>query len=270
MAITRVLIAVKTYPLPSAKYDELVCTAGFRDDGSWIRIYPVPLRKLPYEMQYKKYDWIEVDIEKNPSDFRPESYRPKRIDMDLKMVGHIEPDHNWEKRKKYALKNTYYNLTELIAEARNTQIGTSLATFKPASIINFKIEETEKEWEKKTLEKLRQFNMFQSTNEKQFEIVHKLPYKFSYVFTDNNGRESTLMIEDWEIGELYWKCLARHEGNELKACADVKKKYFDDLAKTKDIYLFLGTTKEYHNIAPNPFIIIGVFYPKFNDQFDIF
>ena len=43
MAMTKVLITVKTYPTLSAKYDELVCTAGFREDGTWIRIYPVPL-----------------------------------------------------------------------------------------------------------------------------------------------------------------------------------------------------------------------------------
>jgi len=34
----RVLIIVKTYPSLSAKYDELVCTAGFKEDGTWIRI----------------------------------------------------------------------------------------------------------------------------------------------------------------------------------------------------------------------------------------
>ena len=57
MAKTRVLITVKTYPTISGKYDELVCTAGFREDGSWIRIYPVPFRKIAYDQQYKKYDW---------------------------------------------------------------------------------------------------------------------------------------------------------------------------------------------------------------------
>ena len=31
MPTTRVLIAVKTYPTLSEKYDELVCTAGFLD-----------------------------------------------------------------------------------------------------------------------------------------------------------------------------------------------------------------------------------------------
>ena len=60
MALTKVLIAVKTYPTLSAKYDELVCTAGFREDGTWIRVYPIPFRKLDYASQYKKYDWIEL------------------------------------------------------------------------------------------------------------------------------------------------------------------------------------------------------------------
>jgi hypothetical protein len=43
MTKTKVLIAVKTYPSLSSKYDELVCTAGFLEDGSWIRVYPIPL-----------------------------------------------------------------------------------------------------------------------------------------------------------------------------------------------------------------------------------
>ena len=61
MAVERVLVTVKTYPCLSQKYDELVCTAGLREDGSWIRIYPVPFRKLNPYSQYKKYDWIEVE-----------------------------------------------------------------------------------------------------------------------------------------------------------------------------------------------------------------
>lgn len=46
MAKTKVLICVKTYPTLSEKYDELVCTAGVKEDGSWIRIYPVPQAQL--------------------------------------------------------------------------------------------------------------------------------------------------------------------------------------------------------------------------------
>jgi len=42
----RVYILVKTYPTISEKYAELVCTAGVLEDGSWIRLYPMPFRLL--------------------------------------------------------------------------------------------------------------------------------------------------------------------------------------------------------------------------------
>ncbi|MCX8481853.1 MAG: hypothetical protein ORN58_08035, partial [Sediminibacterium sp.] len=80
MAKTKVLITVKTYPTISIKYDELVCTAGFLEDGTWIRIYPIQFRKKSFEEQYKKYDWIEIDLVKNNSDFRKESFRPISYD----------------------------------------------------------------------------------------------------------------------------------------------------------------------------------------------
>jgi len=113
MAKTKVLITVKTYPTLSAKYDELVCTAGFREDGTWIRIYPLPFRKKPYHEQYKKYDWIELDLVKNDSDFRPESYRPYSHDNEINIVGHIDTASNWEERKKICLGKIYYNLSEV-------------------------------------------------------------------------------------------------------------------------------------------------------------
>lgn len=59
MARERVLITVKTYPTLSRKYGETVCTAGVRDDGSWVRIYPVPFRRLDEAEQYRKFDWLE-------------------------------------------------------------------------------------------------------------------------------------------------------------------------------------------------------------------
>ncbi len=262
MALTKVLITVKTYPTLSAKYDELVCTAGFREDGTWIRIYPVPFRKKAYHEQYKKYDWIEVDLVKNDGDFRPESYRPYSHDSDIKIVGHIDTEENWEERKNICLGKIYYNLAELIAEAKDKNVGTSLAVFKPTEILDFTAEPTEKDWDKDKLAKLRQLNLFETSTEGKFEVVKKLPYKFSYVFRDNQGKKSQLMIEDWETGQLYWNCLARHDSDEEKAIADVRKKYLDDFAKTKDLHFFLGTTQQYHNVAPNPFIIIGTFHPK--------
>lgn len=273
MALTKVLVTVKTYPSISSKYEELVCTAGFLEDGSWVRIYPIQFRKKSYEQQYKKYDWIELDLVKNKSDFRPESYRPRSLDEEIKIINHLGTENNWAERKKFVLGKVYYNLTELISEAHNKEICTSLAVFKSTRILDFTIEEVEREWDKKKFAKLEaerlQGNLFQQP-ENPFKVVKKLPYKFSYVFEDNQGKRSKMMIEDWEIGQLYWNCLERHNGDELKAVKDVKKKYFDDFAKTKDLHFFLGTSQIHHFGTHNPFMIIGTFHPNKETQVSLF
>lgn len=269
MALTKVLIAVKTYPSLSTKYDELVCTAGFLENGSWIRIFPIPFRKLDYDKRYSKYDWVEIDLTKNAVDFRPESYKPRSIENAFNVVGHVETHNNWKERKDIVLKKVYTNLTQLISEAKDKTIATSLATFKPAEILDFTIEQVEREWDKEKLAALKakaqQLHLFQNA-ENPFDVVNKLPFKFSYRFKDDAGTISKLMIEDWEIGALYWKMLAKYDGHdrETKACEDVKKKYWDDFALTKDLHLFLGTVYESHvKNYPNPFVIIGTFHPTF-------
>ncbi len=269
MALTKVLIAVKTYPSLSTKYDELVCTAGFLENGSWIRIFPIPFRKLEYDKRYSKYDWVEIDLTKNTVDFRPESYKPRSIENAFNVVGHVETHNNWKERKDIVLKKVYTNLTQLISEAKDKTIATSLATFKPAEILDFTVEQVEREWDKEKLAALKakaqQLHLFQNA-ENPFDVVNKLPFKFSYRFKDDAGTISKLMIEDWEIGALYWKMLAKYDGHdrETKACEDVKKKYWDDFALTKDLHLFLGTVYESHvKNYPNPFVIIGTFHPTF-------
>lgn len=277
MAKTRVLIVVKTYPTISGKYDELVCTAGFLEDGSWIRIYPIPFRKISYENQYSKYDWVEIDLVKNDSDFRFESYRPYSIDSEINILSHLDTgkDRLWSARKEIVLTKVYTNMTNLIEEAKNKEIRTSLAVFKPTKILDFYAEPSEREWDKKKIEKLKanrdQINMFHYEHpENPFEVVKKLPYTFKFKFEDEKGKVSNMMIEDWETGQLFWKCLARHEGNENKAVQDVKNKYFEDFAKTKDLHFFLGTSALFHFTSHNPFMIIGTFHPKIETQFSLF
>lgn len=271
MAITKVLITVKTYPTISKKYEELVCTAGFLEDGTWIRIYPIQFRKKSYQQQYSKYEWIELDLVKNTDDVRPESYRPVSHDTEINIVGEIRPDGNtWAERRQIVLKKVYNNLSQLISEAKDKNICTSLAVFKPTKIIDFIWEEVEREWPLDKIAQFQQLNLFQNVDDKKFEVVKKLPFKFSFVFEDVAGKRSTTMIEDWETGELFWNCFRRHDGNEIKACQDVRKKYFDDFAKTKDLHFFLGTSKVHHFVGKNPFLIIGTFHPKKIDQLSLF
>jgi hypothetical protein len=271
MALTRVLITVKTYPTLSAKYDELVCTAGFREDGSWVRIYPVPFRQRAYSEQYKKYDWIELDLVKNERDFRPESFRPKTLDSEIKVVGHVDSDGgDWNERRELCLKTVHHNLDILISEAKDKSVRTSLAVFKPTEIIGFTAEAVDREWDSEKLERLNQLNLFEATEKGRYSPVRKLPFKFKYSFKDSAGKISNMMIEDWETGQLFWRCLVKHNGDEVKAVEDVRKKYLDDFAKTKDLHFFLGTTQAHHHVSMNPFMIIGTFHPKKRAQLSLF
>ena len=263
MAKTKVLVTVKTYPCLSQKYEELVCTAGFLEDGNWIRIYPVPFRKLGAYDQYSKYDWIELDLVKNPRDVRPESYRPANIDAGIAKVGHWDTGkkRDWALRKSLVLKNVYTNMTTLLEDCKNN--GTSLAVMK-ANVTGFKVKEVERNWDPQKLEAIKnnqcQLDLFEER--KTFELVKKLPYEFSYVFTTDDGKERALMIEDWELGMLYWNSLTEAKGDEVIACRKVKEKYFDYMAGERDLYLFLGTSLQWQQRnSPDPFMVIGTFFP---------
>ena len=70
----KILITVKTYPALSTKYGETVCTAGITEEGKWIRIYPLPFRKLDYDKRFNKYDWVELELKRNTNDFRRWGY----------------------------------------------------------------------------------------------------------------------------------------------------------------------------------------------------
>lgn len=264
MALTKVLITVKTYPTLSEKYSELVCTAGFREDGKWIRIYPVPFRKLDYENRFKKWQWIELDLVKNVSDFRPESYRPSNIDNGITLLDEVDTKNNWTKRKELISKNIWINFSDLIAESKSDK-KTSLAIIKPKEIIDFVCKPCEREWNSQKIKAIiansAQGSLFNEEETKYvFKVVRKVPYEFSYIFKTSDGKKRKLMIEDWELGALYWNCLSHAQGDEKQACEKVKEKYFDYML-SRDLHFLVGTTKQYHNVAPNPFIIIGTFYP---------
>jgi len=269
---TRVLITVKTYPSLSGKYGELVCTAGVGEDGRWIRIYPVPFRQLDEHQQYEKFRWLELDLARNARDGRPESHRPADYDS-IKKRERIGTEDGWASRRHLVLDQAtiHWSLADVIEGAKANRL--SLATFKPVAIHDLVVEPCERDWPADKLARLeteaKQTELFAqpfSPVRDLSRLVRKLPYKFSYLFSDSSGRESTLMIEDWEIGMLFWNCLELCRGDERAAIAKVRQKYIDDFARTKDVYLFLGTTLEWHFRAMNPFIIIGVFAPPYQQQ----
>jgi hypothetical protein len=271
MARERVLITVKTYPTLSRKYGETVCTAGVRADGSWIRIYPVPFRRLEEEEQYKKFDWIETDFIRGRSDPRPETRHPADLAKMLP-TGHMGTEDNWRERRELLLKKTkvHDRLEPLLAGAKENRL--SLAVFKPAKIRGFIWEDDDREWNQSKVAEMReqtkQSQMFAEDAWRQtFNIIPKLPYAFSYQIEDAVGKKSTMQVLDWECGQLYWNCLRRHR-DEAVALEKVKAKYLDEFGK-RDLHFFLGTTQQLHGFAPNPWVIVGVFAPPHQHQLDL-
>lgn len=266
MAKTKVLVVVKTYPTLSQKYDELVCTAGFLEDGSWIRIYPMPFRKL--DSGYSKWQWIELDLKKNESDKRKESFRPYDYEK-ITLGTEIDTKNDWAERKKYTFKKVYTNMETLIDEAKDPNIGTSLAVFKPTEIIDFFWKPCERNWNEEKLKaiyaRMRQGNLFETEEERKerqyFKVAEKIPYDFIYVFRSENGKIHKMKIIDWEVGQLYRKYIHQYKVSEEEACKKVKEKFFEYFAKKRDLYFFLGTTLQFHSLGKNPFLIIGTFWP---------
>jgi len=274
MGKDRVLITVKTYPTLSRKYGETVCTAGVREDGSWVRIYPVPFRRLEEVQQYRKFDWLECHLARNYGDPRPETRRP--VDQaELKAADHTGTDDNWRERRRLLLHTArvYERLDDLIEGAKSNEV--SLAVFKPKRVNDFVCEEDdERDWNPEKSRQIRQLysqlDLFEDNAWRQtFQIIPKLPYNFSYRFEDAAGRSSELQVLDWEAGALYWNCLAAANGDEMQALAKVRQKYFDEFGR-RDLHFFLGTTQQFHFVAPNPWVIIGVFPIPHERQLGLF
>jgi hypothetical protein len=269
----KVLITVKTYPLPSSDHGEVVCTAGLLDGKKWVRMYPISSNMYD-DKKYPKYSWVELDLIKHPHDFRLESYMPRNgLDEPIRFIERIGTDDYWAARKEYVYSEVFTSMDDLISLSKSE--NRSLATLKPLKIIDFIIEETERDWKPQWREKLSQLRMFDLNDDgktKPRRIISKVPYIFKYKFlSEGDSKPRVLSIHDWEIGTLFWNCLRQSDGDEENAKVLVRQKYFDEFVSQKDLLLFLGTTYEFHKRrVDNPFIIIGVFYPPKTQQLSLF
>ena len=72
--VERILILAKTYPSPSAQHVETSCVAGIIEHGAMLRLYPVPFRLIEEGQKFKKWQWVEVRVEKANKDHRTESH----------------------------------------------------------------------------------------------------------------------------------------------------------------------------------------------------
>ncbi len=249
---TRILMTVMTYPHPSEKYTELVCTAGITDAGEWVRLYPIDYRYRPRYQQFRKYQWIEVDLAPRGAgnDNRKESRQPA-LDT-IQILGEpLSTADGWSARRAIIDPLPHNTASEL--EKLYEQDRVSLGVVRPTEVINLEVRRADAAWKPKWKGLLQQGNLFEGAPKE----LRKLPFSFHYVFRcHDDAIPRTAMIEDWELGVLFLKEVERL-GSDEAAAQSVKRKFFEELCDaSRDTRFFMGTRFPY-----NTWLIIGVFWP---------
>lgn len=244
------LIVVRTYPVPAKKGVEVSCTAAITNDGSWLRLFPVPYRRLAPEQKFHKYQWIDVEVER-AADARPESH--KIIQQTIKILDSIGTEREWQGRKDviYSLKSS--GLCS-IQRKRDAELSPTLGIFRPR-ITRLIIEQAKSpEWTDDERQLLSQGNLFE---DESVEALEKVPFDFRYEFDceDPGCKGHSLKCTDWELGESWrkWRQLYGEDGWE----AAFRNKYEIEMKDRFDTHFYVGTLHQF----PNAWIIVGLFYP---------
>lgn len=250
---TRLLVAAMTYPHPSKKYRELVCTAGISERGEWLRLYPVDYRYRQPHQKFRKYQWIEIDLSPcgEAGDLRRESRKP---DLNtIKILGPPLPtEDSWRDRRAIVDALPHRTLKEW--KALYDQEKISLGVIRPKRVLDVQIRPAEPDWkpEWKSMYDQLWLRLFDPP-----KPLRKLPRTFHYIFEceDSHGPEEA-MITDWELGTLFLRESVRL-GSDEAAAESVKKKYLKELCgPARDTRFFVGTRLPF-----NVWLVIGVFWP---------
>lgn len=249
------LITVKTYPTPSTKHRETVCTAAVTHEDGWIRLYPINYRELPVNQQFSKYQLIQLRMRKHAEskDRRPESYCPDEASIQLLDTFSTVSDKAWNLRRDWLLPTVSPSMCAIQREQEATK--KSLGMFRPKEVQDLLILDTDAEWSGKKKAEMSQMRMFYEKTLK----LEKIPFDFKYKYRcdDLQCTGHTQMILDWEIVELYRKLRQTHDDlSEIKL--KIRKKFLSDLCgKDRDTHFFVGN----HSLYPNSFMILGIFWP---------
>lgn len=256
----RLLVWGTTYPEFSKKYYETVCSGAIdRDSGRLRRIYPITLRYM--KEPFHAFDWIEAKVERNMSDFRPESYR---IDQgSIKTVGHIDTNKNgWAERAEWMLRPG--NVFRSVAALREAQGAdhTSLGLIKPKEVLRFYLRprpvSDKAEWETHREAAIAQKDLLVDVDAATKDLKY-MPIQYRAEFICGDPACSTkhdMSVLDWGTYVLSRKEYARGGAPlaEKNVIAALTKRM--DLTK-RNAHFILGNTKAH----PDAFMVVGFFAP---------
>jgi hypothetical protein len=246
----KALIVVRTYPTPAKKGAEVSCTAAITDNGEWLRLFPVPWRYLAAEEQFRRYQWVEVTVEK-ASDSRPESYKLTQNGIKI-LSPPLSRDNEWLLRRETVDPLRAHCLCCLIKK-RDADGHPTLGVFKPKTIERLIITPDDPNWTQAQLDILTQGHLFAKGPKQQLE---KIPYKFQYRFLcdELSCTGHTLTCTDWEIAEA-WRSWRNQYGDKWEE--KFRQRFETEMIEKLDTHFFVGTVRAH----PSKWIIVGLFYP---------
>lgn len=256
----RVLITVKTYPTPSKKSNETVCTAGITENGEWIRLYPIPYRYLNGEQKFRIFDWIEVSVAKRDraKDHRPESYSVER--ETIQVLNHLDAQKDLANRFAFIQPLIKSSLEEVIEE--HTAKGTSLAVICPQEMQGLSFEATDADWSSEQITCMNQISFFETQDE--VAALKKVPYKIHCHFRCNHPecKGHKLLLTSWEYNWTLVKLLEQYPDDHEKAKRELQDRWIKHFHDDRVGCLFLGTVNS--NDRFHTFIAIGhCSFPKY-------
>jgi len=255
----RLMIWGTTYPELSDKYKETVCTGAVDlDEKCLLRIFPMPMRYLPEDRQYKKWTVVHAETARDTSDPRPESHKIRAFDMER--VGKVEARGDWADRRRYLFLEEFFvdGMEHMKSLQRST--GQSLGIVRP-HIHNAGLERLTREqrqrWQEKYDAIIAQQDLW-DPGEKPVPLPTFRPYlEFS---TDNEPTTVRRIAPDWELHALANRCENAPDPS-IRFRED-----FMDKVSGRDVHLALGSVRSH--LAE--FIVVAVFYPLPQIQLHLF
>ncbi len=257
--VERILILAKTYPSPSAQYVETSCVAGITRDGFMRRLYPVPFRMIEDGKQFKKWQWIDVRVEKANKDHRRESHKLYVDTIECREV--IDTRNEWAERWGWLERIPTFGSFSAIEAARLAD-GLTLALLRPKRLLGLEItaarhsDWTDEEREKLEREQMQGELFSEAEAKRQVRELRKIPFDFHYRYlceTAEGEGEQKHKLVDWEAGALYWNCRRSH-GNDWDA--PFRAKLEAELGK-KDLMFLMGNQHRFQD----QWLIVSLIYP---------
>ncbi|WP_293856550.1 hypothetical protein [Sphingomonas sp. SCN 67-18] len=229
------------------------------ENGSLIRLFPVPFRLIRDGQQFKKWQWISAQIYRANDDRRPESHK---IYVDtIQLEGPpLSPKRNWEARRRELNKLRVFSGFVPLDQSRESE-ETTLGLVRPSKIAGLDITPVDSpDWTadelKKLVQRQQQGGLFDDEDAGAIRTLRKLPFAFHYRYeceVDGEVHTHRHKIADWEAGALFWNCRQQHGDNWE---APFREKLEQKLPAA-DLMFLMGTIHRF----PDQWLIVSLVYP---------